>query len=167
MKWISLWFLFAFNYCTAPIYAADLPTSRQEETIPYQTLDQAAKAALNVAMPLSKADQTEYGGIIVELNGAFFYTSAVTTSESTALNFKAAFKHGAHFVGLYHTHPGNLDCSNYFSAPDVEIAEKFDITSYIGVVGPNTIRRFIAGKTKKTQPIMALHQFIADGVIIS
>lgn len=144
-------YFFTLNCCIAPFcYSAELPVSIQTETVAYSTLDDAAKAALNEATSLSTVNKTEFGGILLERDGQFFYTAPVSTSETSALDFKARFQHGSNFVGLYHTHPGSQLEAELFSPPDVEIATKLQITSYIGVLRSNTIHKFKAGdRTEK------------------
>jgi len=125
--------------------APELPLSRVSETQAYGSAEQAAVAALRIAMPLS-ADY-EHGGFVIERDGAFFYSDAVTNGRTGHIAFRAAVPKGSRLVAIYHTHPSDEPDSRMFSWDDVKEAKELGVDSYIGVLGDGTIRFFDPRRT--------------------
>lgn len=125
--------------------ARELPTSAVTETQAYASADQAAVAALRIAMPLSR--DYENGGAIIERDGAFYYSDPVSNGDTGHIAFKAALPKGSRLAAIYHTHPSSEENSRMFSWDDVAEAKKLNLNSYIGVVGDGTIRFFDPLKT--------------------
>jgi proteasome lid subunit RPN8/RPN11 len=149
--------------------ARELPTSRVTETQAYAGADQAAVAALRIAMPLSQ--DYENGGAIIERDGAFYYSDPVSNGDTGHIVFKAAFPEGGRLAAIYHTHPSSEEDSRMFSWDDVNEARKLNVDSYIGVLGDGTIRFFDPRKTP-THPYQLPGTPISpgrvsDGVIIA
>ena len=79
------------------------PPSSQWGT--FTTQDQAAKAALNLANPLSVAENREYAGLIYrEPNGRYNYTLPLRGDATGSHPWSAPLPPGAVEVGWYHTH---------------------------------------------------------------
>ena len=92
-----------FQYTTNPINWTDPWGLRQ---IGYACADSAAKAALNSANPKSIRLNKEYGGLIYQKGGKYFYTVPIPGTEN---RFKPSLARGlvprgAKIVGDYHTH---------------------------------------------------------------
>lgn len=113
------------------------------ETTAYSSADEAAKAAEAAAMPLSRV--YEFGGVIVERNGRFFYTTPTTSGRTGEVKIRALIPVGARLAGLYHTHPGD-SCGEFFSTEDVSTAMQMKLPSYIGVLSDGSVRRFVPGQ---------------------
>jgi hypothetical protein len=143
----------------APAMAS--PASLLTEVVPYETLNDAAKAAEAVAMPLSKV--YEYGGVLVERNGKFFFTDPVTSGRVGEIKVRALIPAGSHLAALYHTHPGN-GCGRLFSREDVETATGMRLPSYIGAVADGSVRLFAPGMPKTPS---VCHGAFSAGEVIS
>lgn len=149
--------------------AADLPLSVVSETEAYASPDQAAVAALKLAMP--RSDRFENGGVIVERGGSFFYSEPVSNGQTGHIQFRAGVRKGDRLVALYHTHPSDEPQSRLFSWDDVAEAQKLGVNSYIGVLGDGTVRFFNPART----PTRAFDQpgtkispgRVSDGVIVA
>ncbi len=114
----------------------------------FASVDQAASAALHEIMPTSASEVIEYAGCLYEQKGKVFYTVPETSSEARGFNIHCRFPQSAKLVGIFHTHPGDEETNEVFSQPDVEVAVKLGLPSYIGITRSSSIKRFIAGKDK-------------------
>jgi hypothetical protein len=135
MKTKILGIILALNCCTAA-YGNDLPSS-------YSTEQEAAVAALSSL----HNDSIEYAGIIYEDHNQFFYTEPQTNNETAGFNLHVHMPKGAQFVAIYHTHPGSEETNKLFSPPDVAIAKKLNVHSYIGITELHLVKLFIPGRT--------------------
>jgi proteasome lid subunit RPN8/RPN11 len=94
----------------------------------HATLDEAAVGALHTL--LRDGAQYESGGFIVEKNGAFRASKAVTQRSRTAVRYCIAVPRGATLAGLYHTHVARPT----FSPTDRRNADRAGVPSYIGTI---------------------------------
>jgi hypothetical protein len=117
----------------------ELPVTPLAEAPCAGTLDDAARAALAVAMPLTR--RAEYGGAIFEIEGRYCYTVPVTSGHSHEVRFHAEGPAGARLAGVYHTHRRH-DAAAWFSQADIETAKRLGVPSYIGVVSRREVRLF-------------------------
>lgn len=129
-------------------YAADVPVSYVKEVEVFTTEQDAAKAALALAIKASHS--YEFGGAIIELSdGTFRYTEAVSQRGETDLNYRV--RASGPIVAIYHTHPmhgfeGNTSAACEFSLIDLKVAKATGYNSYIAVVLDHSIRLLHAGK---------------------
>jgi hypothetical protein len=117
----------------------DLPTSRLADSPAYDSIDDAARAALAIAMP--KSGKFEWGGILLRMDTSYFYTEAVTSSSGEFCEYSAQLPPAAVPAGLYHTHTAH-DMDGYFSAADIALARRIGVKSYVGVARTGRIRVF-------------------------
>jgi proteasome lid subunit RPN8/RPN11 len=138
-------YLVAVALAAAPALAGMPVSTLPVQPQAFDTLDDAAKAAEAVAMPLSAS--FEYGGVILEHDGRYYFTQPVTSHERTHLTSAAAIPNGYHLAALFHSHPGSDGVGAFFSTTDVSTAEALHVPSYIGVLADGTVRRFRPGIT--------------------
>lgn len=122
----------------------------------FDSADQAAVAALKLIPSLNNSNYFEYSGcIFVDANSSphrFFYTFPVTNNSSDGIRISCVPPaYATALVGIFHTHPisdsfGNTDG---FSTHDVEIADRLNITSYVGTIKTRNIIRYISCKSRK------------------
>jgi hypothetical protein len=113
---------------------------------PYDSMDAAAVAAEQATEPASFLSGYEYGGLLLEKNGKFFYTAATTSHSTTSCNLGAAFTSDYKFVALWHTHPGQHETSRWFSDADTAAATRLKVVSYIGIeFEKGAVRKFVPG----------------------
>jgi len=109
-------------------------------------MQEAAFAGL--ALVTARFADVEYGGVVVERGGRYFYTAPVTAHRGTELAFRILIPKDAHVVGMYHTHPrgriylGDVDALAYFSSNDIAIARSLGVVSYIAEECDHTVRMF-------------------------
>src|SRR5687767_13448831 len=90
--------------CAWNLHAEEIPIARQADAPCSATLDEAARAALALAMPLSK--QVEHGGVVLELNGRFCFTTPEGGTETEVL-YRVVMPEGVNIAAIYHTHPSS------------------------------------------------------------
>ncbi len=129
-----------------PALARALPIAKVTETVAYAAQNDAAVAALRVALP--ESGEHEFGGIIVELGGAFYYTDPVSNGDDGDIAFKAVLSAGSRFMAIYHTHPSMKRDARLFSPHDVDEARRLGVDSYIGVWRDGTVRFFDPRSTR-------------------
>jgi hypothetical protein len=118
---------------------ATQPLSTIQDSPPFRTAEEAARAALNVALPLAR-DQ-EFGGAIFEWNTSYYYTHPVTNSHREYSSLDAEGPEGSRLAAIYHTHTRH-DMEEYFSATDIATARRLGVKSYLGIVSGRRIRVF-------------------------
>ncbi len=124
----------------------------------YSSSLNAVEAGLKAA---SAHYRSEYGGIVYELNGHYYYTPPVTVEESSEVRFEIEILRSAHIVALYHTHtPGAL--SSLFSQDDIEVANKLHVPSYIFVLDKSEIKCYVPGVTPVFERGGGVFQGISD-----
>jgi proteasome lid subunit RPN8/RPN11 len=123
------------------------------DTLPFDTLDQAAVAAEQACEKISFDSGYEFGGVLLERDGKYYYTIASTSKDPTHFEIRAAFPSTYKLAGLYHTHPGTDADSRWFSPEDVRVAGVLRVPSYIGVQFENgAVRRFTTGMHTEIEP---------------
>ena len=128
-----------------------IPTSI--DTLPFDTLDQAAVAAEQACEKISFDSGYEFGGVLLERDGKYYYTIASTSKDPTHFEIRAAFPSTYKLAGLYHTHPGTDEDSRWFSPEDLRVAGVLRVPSYIGVQFENgAVRRFTTGMHTEIEP---------------
>lgn len=147
-----------------PSHAAPAPT--RTGTGPFDTPDDAARAALNATNPTSIRENREYAGLIYRgPDGKYYYTGPVHGSGVGANPRNAPAPPGAQVVGDYHTHgdystadpvthdpvrtsdPSRDDFnSDHFSTPDKRgiASDGSGVPGYTGYLGTpsGTFRRY-------------------------
>jgi hypothetical protein len=137
--WLALFYVMVSH--------AESITKPIDGQIGFDSMDAAASEALENCSKIS--DKKEYGGVILEMNGRYYYTSFISGSDKEIGSFKIALWKGSKVVGLYHTHPIGFN-SDIFSSEDVKFADEKNWTSYVGVLGNHLrIIRYVPGKTAK------------------
>ncbi|RKX36459.1 MAG: hypothetical protein DRP64_18660, partial [Verrucomicrobia bacterium] len=111
----------------------------------YDNPDDAALAALLLSNPKSIDENVEYGGLIYEKDGRYYYTESYTDGNETDLDLNLAISmvpEGGNIVSTYHTHgdysrkdsSGNWvrtsksrdpSGADYFSPSDRRVADEF------------------------------------------
>jgi proteasome lid subunit RPN8/RPN11 len=123
------------------------------DTLPFDTLDQAAVAAEQACEKISFDSGYEFGGVLLERDGKYYYTIASTSKDPTHFEIRAAFPSTYKLAGLYHSHPGTNEESRWFSPEDVRVAGVLRVPSYIGVQFENgAVRRFTTGMHTEIEP---------------
>ena len=149
-------FLLAVSFSAA---AKDLPEAvLAPDAAAYASVDDAAHAALLVAMPVSQSH--EHGGVVLESEGVYYFTTPVTNGRTGEIAFAVLLPSTHRIAGIYHTHPDENEDSVKFSANDVAQAKARGARSYIGVMRDRSIRVFDP-KTMSTQ------RFIRSGSMLS
>lgn len=124
--------------------AKDLPEAVLAPDAPaYASVDDAARAALLKAMPLSRSH--EHGGVILESEGRYYFTEPVTNGRTGEIRFAAMVPSTHRIAAVYHTHPDEGEDTLKFSANDVAQARSLGARSYIGVLRDRSIRVFDPG----------------------
>lgn len=149
------------------VFGREIPTAKVLSEQSYNSEQEAAIAALQVAIPLT--DKYEVGGVIVLFRDKYYYTVPVSSNQQKTITFHVKPTDGMP-VALYHTHPSLARMVNeeeplFFSAYDVDLAEKNKINSYLGIVADKTIRVYLPGKTPKTNN--GIKKVISPGFVIS
>ena len=139
--------LAALLFLLAPVLAAAAPPplSPLSAAEAYADAEQAAVAGLRLAM--ARGGVYEFGGAVVEKDGAFYRTEPVSSGEEGHIRFAVDVPAGARLVAIFHTHPDDGPQTRLFSWDDVNEAKKLGLTSYIGVMNDHVIRRFTPGVT--------------------
>jgi proteasome lid subunit RPN8/RPN11 len=119
---------------------------------PYDSLDQAAVAALYSCEKMSWDSGWEFGGIVLTKDGKYYFTPAQTSKLEAHFDLHVAYSTEYKLVGIYHTHPGRFETSRWFSTQDIQTAGALRVeASYIGVQYENgAVRRFVPGKDRIT-----------------
>ena len=153
-------FLLAASFSAA---AKDLPEAvLAPDAAAYASVDDAAHAALLVAMPLSRSH--EHGGVVLESEGVFYFTVPVTNGRTGEIAFTVLLPSTHRIAGIYHTHPDVNEDTVKFSANDVAQAKARGARSYIGVRRDRSIRVYDP-KTMRAQRQSHTGSLIADGEI--
>jgi proteasome lid subunit RPN8/RPN11 len=95
---------------------------------PHPTATQAATVALRTLF--RDARPYESGGFVIEKDGRFRASKAVTQRSRTEVNYCIALPRGAKLAALYHSHVGDPE----FSPRDRRNAERVGVPSYIGTI---------------------------------
>jgi len=117
-----------------------------EDSPAFASMQDAAFAGL--ALITARFADVEYGGVVVERSGRYFYTTPVTAHMGTELAFRILMPKDAHIVGMYHTHPRghinlrDIDALAYFSSNYIAIARSLGVVSYIAEECDRTVRMF-------------------------
>lgn len=110
----------------------------------YETEQQAVKQAL---IDASVHYTSEYGGVVYELNGKYFYTTPATVEEASQVRFEIRMLRSARLVALYHTHTPGAQ-SDLFSQCDIQVATQLRVPSYILVLDKGEIESYTPGTDK-------------------
>lgn len=122
-----------------PAAAKDVPDAvLSPDAQAYESVDDAAHAALLEAMPLSR--RYEYGGAVMESEGLYYFTAPVTSGRTGEIAFSVLRPSTHRIVGIYHTHPDESEHTLKFSPNDVRQAKALGVRSYIGVMRDRSIR---------------------------
>jgi hypothetical protein len=110
---------------------------------PYTTMDEAAVAALRIAVPQSQ--KFEFAGCLFTDQSKFYFTVPVHSGSEDS--FKAACLAPGNFklVGLFHTHP--IGAEYGVSAPDIKLAKQLNVTSYVAFIEQNQAVKYIPGRS--------------------
>jgi hypothetical protein len=124
----------------------DIPFTAVNERVSYDSIDEAAIAALTaVSHPFSRY---EFGGMIVERDGRFYFTEAVSTHSVDSVTFRKVKVAYEKVVAVYHTHPipasmlyDSASLAMRFSPADAEYVKASGFISYIADSRTRTVRR--------------------------
>jgi hypothetical protein len=146
LKFTPLFLLGSYAFAGTP------DTYVRSDSPAFDTLNQAAQAALQNAVYDSRMQGFEYGGAIIQVDNKFYYTYPVTIGDPLKVEFTIKFHHTDKLVGLYHTHPENrssLDVcdTTRFSNEDIVMARQLKVPSYIWVEKTNSYRVFLPGQS--------------------
>lgn len=128
------------------------------DTVGYETLDAAALAAEQATEKISFDSGYEFGGVLLERDGKFYYTIAGTSKDPTHLELRVGFPSTYHMVGLYHTHPAGHEgeTSRWFSPEDIRVAKTLRVPSYIGVqYEQGAVRKYIPNVSRTESEMRA------------
>lgn len=129
----------AFALCGL-CYAEPLPVSRVTDSREFTSDDDAAVAAL--AMALNLKPTVEWGGFVFELrDGGYVFSDPVTSQRREVCGYRGEAPAGSRLVGIYHTHPQH-EADDFFSTRDIATAARMGVKTYIGVVSGRHIRMF-------------------------
>lgn len=110
------------------------------------TLNEAAIAALNVAMPYSGV--AEYAGVIYKQpNGCHAFTPPETKCKEDGFEVHAKFK--GMIAGIYHTHHGGSYVAEKFTARDVKTKRWYTVPSFVGDVMTHKIRKYTTTRARQ------------------
>ena len=136
---------------TSVAIASGLPLSAPEENpTGYDTMDQAAVAAENVAM---KNTKVEFGGSVYFLNGKYYYTKAVTENSRFQVNYRVQIPINSKLVAMYHTHPGDSPYADQFSTSDIIMGQRMNMILYVAILNKNHMLKFDPSKDHVTVDI--------------
>lgn len=110
----------------------------------FESVDEAALAALREALPLSK--RWEYAGCIYRLDGEYHYTEPATSKDRYSYDLVFRYPAAAEVVAFYHTHPPAM-FDEVFSPYDIAAATESGLPSYLGVVDSGELKVFRPGET--------------------
>lgn len=149
--------------------AGDLPRAElAPDARVHATVDEAARAALLQAMPLSRTH--EYGGVILESRGLYYFTAPVSNGRTGEIAFTAVVPPAYRIAAIYHTHPDESEDTLKFSPNDVAQAKSLGARSYIGVMRDGSIRVFDPATMRayrRPNPGTAISRGeIADGTVL-
>lgn len=124
--------------------------------IPFATLDEAAVAALRIAVQNSRENREyEFAGCLYVEGQKYYFTQAVS-QRNDQFRIECAVADQS-FRGIYHTHPSGLVKTTHgLSSVDVETAKQLsrafglEIVSYVALMemtSPHVVK-FVPGKTK-------------------
>lgn len=100
---------------------------------PHASRDEVAIATLHSVF--SDNDAYEWGGFLIEQNGAFRASKPVTQRARSEVNYCILLPRNAKLAGLYHTHVANAA----FSPRDRRNAARAGVPSYIGTIRGGTL----------------------------
>ena len=146
-------------------FAGSLPVSRVTDSPVFATDDEAALAALALALEMKST--VEWGGFVFQLrDGGYVYSEPVTSARRETLGYRGEAPAGARLVGIYHTHPQH-EADDYFSTRDIATAAQMGVKTYIGVVSGRHIRMFDPA-TMHAHPRFKYEQYgdISPGVLL-
>lgn len=123
--------------CLSSAIASANPRSTIMADVSYATLDDAARAALHLALPLSA--KHEYGGAVLLIEGRYYVTDPVTSGHSHDVSYDVVAPRGAVLAGVYHTHPCDAR-SSVFSPNDGETVRSLGVPSYMADACTGVIR---------------------------
>jgi hypothetical protein len=121
------------------------------DRVGYATLDEAAKAALLAALPLS--EKHEYAGAIYEQDGKFYFTEPATSGGSHSVSVRVRKPKGSTLAALYHVHPEDKtgqagNDSSVFSEMDIEVSDKLKVPYYMAHTKDGAMSVFLPGKSR-------------------
>ncbi len=129
----------------AAALAAKIPTAAVDPTAQaYDSLDAASQAFFS---QLDHSSGNEYAGALFrDADGKYRY-SIPMNGKSDKFSMQIQKNPNAIFSGIMHTHPGQEDSSQYFSANDVDTAKTLKVPSYVWFEKSNQERKYIPGQT--------------------
>jgi len=120
--------------------AGSMPVSRVTDSPVFATDDEAAVAALAIALEMKPT--VEWGGFVFQLrDGGYVFSEPVTSERREVCGYRGAAPAGSRLVGIYHTHPQH-EADDFFSTRDIATAERIGVKTYLGVVSGRHIRMF-------------------------
>lgn len=141
--------------------AEELPAAMLVEPLkPHTSVEAAARDVLEPL--LAKTDGVEWGGAILECEGHFFATQAVTQNKEHGVNYMLMSPKTCKLAGMYHSHPRPDEVGGLFSDTDINNVRKMRIPSYIGVVFDRSVRRLVPGRQKVFDILVDRKQTIAS-----
>jgi hypothetical protein len=107
----------------------------------HASADEAARAALQVALPLS--ERVEYGGVVFAMAGQYCFSVPIAGND-VEVRYQVVLPEGVHLAAMYHTHPVSapLHRRRRFSDADLALAVRLRVPSYLGVAGTGLVRVF-------------------------
>lgn len=129
-----------------PVPDMPLPISRIDRERAYASLDQAAVAALRLAMSVTRA--YEWGGALFRCGSDYYPSLPVTIGDPHRVRFRVATPSGCELAGIFHTHTSGSDAEQ-FSPEDVEVMRSFGVPSYLGVTMTGAVRVLRPGMERK------------------
>lgn len=143
-------FLFAALLVLAACSQAPAPpafVSKDVFALGYTTIEEAATEGIKAAV-VSSTQFERAGGILQGGDGKFYYTAPVGGKNEGEVKFEIQYNSKTFkLVGLYHTHPKECelcgkDVTEFFSEMDVDMAKKFHLISFIGVLKTHAVERY-------------------------
>jgi hypothetical protein len=131
------WLMLAIVWACAPHAEAD----ELESGRCYATVDEAAREALAVALPLS--EEVEHGGVVWAIGDRYCFSAPVRGTQDE-VRYRIVMPEGVRLAAIYHTHPVSapLHKRRRFSDADIAVSVRLRVPSYLGVAGIDDVRVF-------------------------
>src|SRR5262245_33026091 len=134
------WWAIVFVFVCGLSHADSMPISRVTDSPEFSTADDAAIAALSLA--LERKPTVKWGGFVFQLRGgSYVFSEPVSSDRREVCGYRGEAPAGSRLVGIYHTHPQH-EADDYFSTRDIATATRVGVKTYIGVVSGRHIRMF-------------------------
>lgn len=127
-----------------------VPLTQLDPTAP-DGHDDTDASALQAIKGLSEQDDTEQAGLIIQgTDGKYRYTLPVTQKQHDHFLLSYTPNKGEKVAGIFHTHPGKDAAGQVFSPQDLQVADHFNVPSYVLFQSAGQVRKYVPGQTKKS-----------------